>query len=791
MKKLMKIVADYATQRPDYITSSAMFSQIVVDYYKQNPDEYTSLLETHGNDEGRTVKFLIETLNDLLKSVPISSKKRTQQERLVKALEHDLAEFQKDINNHASEYADKSKALDKAKKDLAAMPTFVHADLSYSQNNLTALVKDLTAVLTTQVQPTPKPADMAVRSKLKFERKMPLKDALFDILCFTRRQTLPVSILNLKGWAARFVKMLRNADHHQKITNAPTCLIFRSRQDTGAQKGGCGKTNLSWACQNMLRDKGLNVPTNDLGLSIPTYNEVMEGISGKTFWTAQDQTWNEVDWQALNNYCDGNNLHTKGKYVRAQTVFSRGCLIATTNYDPSYSNDQRYPFVEFNPVACADAIRGSKAYAAHQTDGRLPWSDAWETLFHFADKHADEWLDDYYQTRLEVASQCARQRTKLELILMAIINDSIDLNVDSAYARDITRKVKEEYPGEIKWLSVDKVVSALDNLGLERINNGDTNPFRARYALPKEHLMDNSPMETPDSNWEYIEANIPDDTPPCPTDDNPPRHELSICTEPGKYAKKATRTTLDDVMNHLVDAAARQKHDCYLICAGYNPDAPDAIPRRESEMPMTDTVLIDCDNDDSDPDIIRKFEEENAQIEYHLWETASSTPEKPKFRAIIPLDNPVKYDSATKKAIAQIYAKWQDEAASWFYLPTEDKLPSYRHHKGHLQNTAQLEFLAEKIRTGAQVKLDMTDLLLPRRKLRGDWHHLPSVKKVLTNTFTIGRDCAIYGATFAMTHCGYGNADIQDFLDEAAPVLPDKPGEPASAIINKYRKMFR
>ena len=169
---------------------------------------------------------------------------------------------------------------------------------------------------------------------------------------------------------------------------------------------------------------------------------------------------------------------------------------------------------------------------------------------------------------------------------------------------------------------------------------------------------------------------------PTPEPDKKPVH-VACCTEGGRFAKTATTRELGELLASLGDPSEYpSKENSTLIFGGYS-SAP-TYGRRESDLELMDCIMIDCDNNDSDPDIMDTFEQRFSQYEYYLYETASSTEECPRFRALFPMDSTVdlkKHDIKNiKKVVYELFSGFADKAASWFYLPTTGC--PVRHHEG-------------------------------------------------------------------------------------------------------------
>ena len=118
---------------------------------------------------------------------------------------------------------------------------------------------------------------------------------------------------------------------------------------------------------------------------------------------------------------------------------------------------------------------------------------------------------------------------------------------------------------------------------------------------------------------------------------------LTVATEPGTNSKqlKKYNGAVKELANWLKNVATdtKEKTDAYLISNGYCDK--EECARKEENFTEVNSILLDCDNEQADKDLLTKFMHEHIQLEKVVYQTASSTPEKPKFRVIIPLDEPI------------------------------------------------------------------------------------------------------------------------------------------------------
>lgn len=250
------------------------------------------------------------------------------------------------------------------------------------------------------------------------------------------------------------------------------------------------------------------------------------------------------------------------------------------------------------------------------------------------------------------------------------------------------------------------------------------------------------------------------------------KHYISICSD--RFATEAKKVDLFEwtILASRPDYAQKTKDESMLVFNGYN-ETLSEYPRKESELNRFSSIFIDCDNENSDPTIIEQFKNVMQNFDYLIYETASSTNERPKFRAIIPLDGELEWNKYAKQAVFQLFHRFADEKASWFFSPTLDKLDTiYEHEVGRwfpceliTRKVEEMKKLDEQKETHLLLQqIRMSRLHKDRHNPEG-WRHLPSVKKCLEGLCIGERDNALCAACFAMDKNGYRDA-IPQFLDE-------------------------
>ena len=199
-------------------------------------------------------------------------------------------------------------------------------------------------------------------------------------------------------------------------------------------------------------------------------------------------------------------------------------------------------------------------------------------------------------------------------------------------------------------------------------------------------------------------------------------------------------------------------------------------------------LFIDCDNENSDRGILEKFHSDMKEYTYLTWETFSSTEERPKFRALIPLDKTIQYTKDVKKSVAHIFEEYSDQKASWYFAPDALHLRTLHFNKGTLFPSEHITSFAEKLKRDREMTEAMFERIARARAKDADykrnedgWRNFESVKYCLGGLTKGERDQSISKACYAMANRGYRDK-IPEFLDEL--IVPQ---EFKNKFKNKYR----
>ena len=251
-------------------------------------------------------------------------------------------------------------------------------------------------------------------------------------------------------------------------------------------------------------------------------------------------------------------------------------------------------------------------------------------------------------------------------------------------------------------------------------------------------------------------------------------HIISVNIEAGICDRLMGRMRLEDAMQELKSKAPLKKEECWLMSNGYS-ISTSRYERLEGNFQWIDTILLDVDNKESNPNLLKEFQDEYSEYEYWLWETASSTNDCPKFRVILPMDRRVEWinqpSKITKQAIKNHFKKYTDDKASWYFSPTAGKLNTLMHHEGKEYPSSEIEkeiMIAQHINAATSLNALISNALGRRMGISNDgWRNLPSVKKCLDGLHVGERDSSLNAACYAMKQNGYKDK-IPQFLDEVA-----------------------
>lgn len=104
------------------------------------------------------------------------------------------------------------------------------------------------------------------------------------------------------------------------------------------------------------------------------------------------------------------------------------------------------------------------------------------------------------------------------------------------------------------------------------------------------------------------------------------KYYVSISTKNGKDSTLMKRLKLSEALKFIIENPYDEKCDCWLLSNGYK-DTTGLYTREEFNFQYIDTVMLDVDNDDENPNpnLLEQFKHEYEPYAYFLWESASST----------------------------------------------------------------------------------------------------------------------------------------------------------------------
>lgn len=502
-------------------------------------------------------------------------------------------------------------------------------------------------------------------------------------------------------------------------------------------KGGCGKSRLINSFKKALPDCVFNTVIfngGDIETRNPSFSDVVYNM---------DVTkWSECS-QPLKDVAEG-EYTPRIKYVTTATERCRCAMILASNYRPTGHNERWYNLMEFIPRKYDEILRNyceglrlndyeeaksiqvlfneldEKVLADIRSDLQNLEISKESTYDKFIYRIYDKWckmLVDHAEDEANSSEPHYRNKVgKTDLEFLGIVPADIEnylnrsytkkryvvslrklcklMDVDSSFLKPILDGTIPKFKGNNRGMDQKYDFTECFE-SLQRVLNFEGNPVVETIGIFKRLVgmadaTDNEFLDWVNENSIVSSA-----------------HLIGLCN--GKFGTDVITAPWEGVVQNIGDFARDIKENCVLMTMGYKDvgadPAPTSYPRREDSFTHQSVIMIDCDNNKGAPnaDIIKEFQEEFKDYEYVLWETSSSTQTKPKFRAVFPLSEAIAWSKANKKAIQQLFAKYQDEAASWFYLPTIDKLGTFVRHEGVAFDAGCIKSLVANIELQEQV----------------------------------------------------------------------------------------
>ena len=201
---IVSVIRDKIKENLTGMRSDTYFANEVRNYYNANPKEYVALLKLFHNDLTNTVCFLVDKLNPLLSSIPVTNNDYAKLEKENKSYIEQMENLQKaqgdmtTLEKTKVEYEELSKKVQSNQKKMSHMTKIEEKDYSYQSTHLSGLINKVQNALS-EIVPETEPSDLDVRNTVTFDKKMTLQEALFTLLWNTRKETLPISVLNIKS----------------------------------------------------------------------------------------------------------------------------------------------------------------------------------------------------------------------------------------------------------------------------------------------------------------------------------------------------------------------------------------------------------------------------------------------------------------------------------------------------------------------------------------------------------------------------------------------------------------
>lgn len=356
---------------------------------------------------------------------------------------------------------------------------------------------------------------------------------------------------------------------------------------------------------------------------------------------------------------------------------------------------------------------------------------------------------------------------EFDQILNQILED-VDLFMVKTYTTSSAKRFKPK--DKFFKLKFDENDFTVQNYDIDQLKN----PVKKTYQQMVDEALGNNPSSPdPDKSSHKI--------------------TLSVATERGinsKQLKKASGT-VKELANWLKDVATdtKEKTDANLISNGYCDK--EECARKEENFKEINSILLDCDNEQADKDLLTKFMHENIQLEKIVYQTASSTPEKPKFRVIIPLDEPISLTGNIKmrhikKAVAEIFKKYTDPKASWFFTPTSNKIETIKYYSGQAYKSWNIISLANNYVGEDAINNSYFEVKSQYNNGNNSgWRNFKTVKDCFAGIVKGERDDKIYDACYAILK-HFSKVEVREFLDQLFSEQPQLKKEFEAKFRNQY-----
>lgn len=135
-----------------------------------------------------------------------------------------------------------------------------------------------------------------------------------------------------------------------------------------------------------------------------------------------------------------------------------------------------------------------------------------------------------------------------------------------------------------------------------------------------------------------------------------------------------------------------------------------------------------------------------------------------------------------KKAVAEIFKKYTDPKASWFFTPTKDKIETIKYYSGQPYKSWEIISLANNYTANEAINNACYENKAQYSNNPEGWRNFKAVKDCFTELREGNRDELIFKACSAILLNNFTKADLREFLSEIPPV-----GKDFNSVIAKFK----
>lgn len=152
------------------ILAATNFANVLKEHFSSHPKEYSLWLKSSGNDYGTMCCNLVNRLNKELECVRLKSSAYTKIEKELKTMMAQMKSRMNETdagNGFSKDVIELQNEIVKKQKQLERLEAFTDEDVSYTKNNLSALIDKVRTELLDLV-PVSEPSDMEARKAVVF-----------------------------------------------------------------------------------------------------------------------------------------------------------------------------------------------------------------------------------------------------------------------------------------------------------------------------------------------------------------------------------------------------------------------------------------------------------------------------------------------------------------------------------------------------------------------------------------------------------------------------------------------